>query len=169
MLRGQAQHPVIEHASMLADGDPIEVEINGLARRFDSGHDSTLLDFLRDVADLPGTKEGCAEGECGACTVMLDGMAVMACMVPAVRAHGARVTTVEGLKDGSELHPVQASFIEHGAVQCGYCTPGSSLPGRLCWTNIHSLPATKLNRHSVATCAAVPDIIRSSARCSPHR
>lgn len=129
MLRGQAQHPVIEHASMLADGDPIEVEINGLARRFDSGHDSTLLDFLRDVADLPGTKEGCAEGECGACTVMLDGMAVMACMVPAVRAHGARVTTVEGLKDGSELHPVQASFIEHGAVQCGYCTPGFLVAG----------------------------------------
>ncbi|MBK9122559.1 MAG: FAD binding domain-containing protein [Chloroflexi bacterium] len=129
MLWGAEPHPVIQRASTLADGDRIEVEINGVPRRFDRGHDCTLLDFLREAADLPGTKEGCAEGECGACTVLLDGAAVMACMVPAVRAHGARVTTVEGLKVGDQLHPVQAGFIAEGAVQCGYCTPGFLVAG----------------------------------------
>ena len=103
----------------------------------------TLLDALRESLDLTGTKKGCDHGQCGACTVLVDGKRINSCLTLAVMRDGAEITTIEGLagEDG-ELHPVQAAFVEHDAFQCGYCTPGAKLAGGGAFPNI--LGATRL-------------------------
>jgi xanthine dehydrogenase YagT iron-sulfur-binding subunit len=103
---------------------PIRLRINGEDRAFDVESTVTLLDLLRERAGLTGTKKGCDHGQCGACTVLLDGRRINACLTLAVMQNGHEVTTIEGLADGDTLHPLQQAFIDHDAFQCGYCTPG---------------------------------------------
>jgi aerobic carbon-monoxide dehydrogenase small subunit len=102
----------------------ISLTVNGVLREADLWGGESLLTALRDTLELPGSKNACEQGECGSCSVLLDGELVCACLVLAAQADGHEVVTVEGLADGDELHPVQTAFVEAGAVQCGFCTPG---------------------------------------------
>jgi len=102
----------------------IRISVNGEWREADAWEGSSLLNFLRDELLLPGSKNACDQGECGSCSVWLDGQLVCSCLVLAAQAHEREVRTVEGLADGDRLHPVQEAFVEAGAVQCGFCTPG---------------------------------------------
>jgi xanthine dehydrogenase YagT iron-sulfur-binding subunit len=102
----------------------VMLRVNGLARRLQLDSRVTLLDALRDHLDLTGTKKGCDQGACGACTVLLDGKRVLSCLALAAQCDGRAVTTIEGLAPDGRLHPVQQAFIRHDGFQCGYCTPG---------------------------------------------
>jgi xanthine dehydrogenase YagT iron-sulfur-binding subunit len=102
----------------------IVLTVNGERKQLDVAPWTTLLDALREHLGLTGTKKGCDHGQCGACTVLVDGRRINSCLTLAVMRDGAEVTTVEGLAEGDALHPVQAAFVEHDAFQCGYCTPG---------------------------------------------
>jgi xanthine dehydrogenase YagT iron-sulfur-binding subunit len=117
-----------QEARHAADSSPqtvnLSVTINGKSQQLAVDSRTTLLDLLREHLDLTGSKKGCDHGQCGACTVLVDGRRVNSCLTLAATLDGARVTTIEGLAHGEELHPVQAAFLEHDGFQCGYCTPG---------------------------------------------
>lgn len=106
---------------------PIECEVNGKKVSFEAYPMARLLDVLREELGLTGTKEGCGEGECGACAVEMDGVLVNSCLVPALQAEATRIRTIEGVAGGEELDEVQQAFIAHGGAQCGICTPGMIL------------------------------------------
>jgi len=105
----------------------VELKVNGEARRVEVFPMARLLDVLREQLQLTGTKEGCGEGECGACTVVINGQIVNSCLVPVAQVDGAEITTIEGVAVKDQLHAVQQAFIDHGGAQCGICTPGMVL------------------------------------------
>lgn len=110
-----------EIITLTVNGEPYEALVKP---------NSTLLDVLRDQLELTGTKRGCDAGDCGSCTVIMDGRPVNACLVLALKADGKEITTIEGLAEGTKLHPIQEAFVEYGAIQCGFCTPGMVLSAK---------------------------------------
>jgi carbon-monoxide dehydrogenase small subunit len=111
----------------MTDRTIIDFTVNGKPQRVDAFPMTRLLDVLREDLKLTGTKEGCGEGECGACTVIIDGRIVNSCLVPVAQANGSEITTIEGIAHENQLHSVQQAFIDHGGAQCGICTPGMVL------------------------------------------
>jgi xanthine dehydrogenase YagT iron-sulfur-binding subunit len=116
----------------------IDLTINGRAQQLELDPRTSLLDLLREHLQLSGTKKGCNQGACGACTILLDGRRINACLTLAIMHDGAEITTIEGLGSGDALHPLQAAFIEHDAFQCGYCTPGQIVSGVACISEGHA-------------------------------
>jgi xanthine dehydrogenase YagT iron-sulfur-binding subunit len=121
--RAASPHPAALHSAAV-HRMPVVLEVNGEERRLALDPRTSLLDALREELALSGTKKGCDHGQCGACTVLVDGRRELSCLTLAAMAAGRQVTTIEGLAHGDRLHPVQAAFLEHDAFQCGYCTPG---------------------------------------------
>ena len=110
----------------------VEFTLNGKLLSLEVDPSRTLIQVLRQDLGLKGVKEGCGKGECGACTVILNGKAVLSCLIPIPRVQGCSITTIEGLETGEGLHPLQKAFVEHGAIQCGFCTPGMILSAKAC-------------------------------------
>ncbi|NUS17194.1 MAG: (2Fe-2S)-binding protein [Streptomyces sp.] len=125
-------------AAAVAPTSRVSLTVNGTRRTVTVDNRTSLLDLLREHLDLTGSKKGCNAGACGACTVLVDGRRVNSCLTLAVRLEGAEVTTIEGLADGDQLHPLQQAFIDEDAFQCGYCTPGQILSGVGCIKEGHT-------------------------------
>jgi xanthine dehydrogenase YagT iron-sulfur-binding subunit len=136
--------------------------INGQARRLDLDPRQSLLDVLRETLGLTGTKKGCNQGACGACTVLLDGKRIISCLTLAVMHDGAQITTIEGVARGENLHPLQAAFIEHEAFQCGYCTAGQIMSGLGCISEGHTHSREEIRfwmSGNICRCGAYPGIV----------
>ena len=125
----------------------IKIQVNGTWHHLSVDPGDRLVDVLRDRFDLTGTKEGCSEGECGACTVNLNGKAVLSCLILAVQADNCSILTIEGLQKGSELHPLQKAFVSEAAVQCGYCTPGMIMAAKALIDNEPEITENMVRRH----------------------
>jgi xanthine dehydrogenase YagT iron-sulfur-binding subunit len=148
------------------DKIPVTLNVNGAATELHVAPWTTLLDALRDHLDLTGTKKGCDHGQCGACTVLVNGRRIVSCLTLAVMQDGAQVTTIEGLATDGELHPLQQAFIDHDAFQCGYCTPGQICSaagliaeGRARGASLSVDDIRELMSGNICRCGAYPNIV----------
>lgn len=141
---------------------PLEIELNGKKLKLEVEPRVTLLDLLREHLGLTGTKKGCDHGQCGCCTVHVDGKRVNSCLSLAVMNHGKKITTIEGLADGDKLHPMQAAFLKHDGFQCGYCTPGQIMSAICCVREGHANTPQEIREYmsgNICRCGAYPNII----------
>jgi aerobic-type carbon monoxide dehydrogenase small subunit (CoxS/CutS family) len=148
---------------------PVDLDVNGTRRRVEADADSSLLGVLRDELELTGVKYGCGEGQCGACTVLVDGRPVRSCITPVGDVAGKRITTVEGLEKDGRLHPVQEAFLEEGAMQCGYCIPGMIMSGvGLLEKNVDPSPQEILRamEGNICRCGTYPRILAAIRRAA---
>ena len=130
----------------------------------------SLLDALRERLGLTGTKKGCDHGQCGACTVLLDGRRVLSCLTLAVQTDGKRVITIEGLSDGERLHPMQQAFLDHDALQCGYCTPGQIMSAVACVAEVHACSQDQIREYmsgNLCRCGAYAGIVAAIEEAAP--
>ncbi|WP_223827641.1 MULTISPECIES: (2Fe-2S)-binding protein [Hymenobacter] len=141
---------------------PLKLEINGKKYKLDVEPRTTLLDLLREQLNLTGTKKGCDYGQCGACTVHVDGQRVNSCLSFAVMHDGKKITTIEGLADGDKLHPMQAAFVKHDGFQCGYCTPGQIMSAVACVREGHADSEAEIREYmsgNICRCGAYTNIV----------
>ena len=141
---------------------PLKIEVNGKAYSMQVEPRVTLLDFLREHLHLTGSKKGCDFGQCGACTVHVDGKRILSCMTLAVMQHGKKVTTIEGIQNGDDLHPLQEAFIKHDGFQCGYCTPGQIMSGIACIKEGHAASDADIREYmsgNICRCGCYPNIV----------
>jgi xanthine dehydrogenase YagT iron-sulfur-binding subunit len=144
----------------------VRLTVNGQARQLEIDARQSLLDVLRETLDLTGTKKGCNQGACGACTVLLGGKRIVSCLTLAAMHDGAEIETIEGLAGGDELHPLQAAFIEHEGLQCGFCTPGQIMSGLGCIAEGHARSAEEIQfwmSGNICRCGAYPGIVAAIA------
>ncbi|MER5227076.1 (2Fe-2S)-binding protein [Streptomyces flaveus] len=151
-------------AGEAAPSSRVSLTVNGSRRTVTVDNRTSLLDLLREHLDLTGSKKGCNAGACGACTVLVDNRRVNSCLTLAARLEGAEVTTVEGLSDGDELHPLQQAFIDEDAFQCGYCTPGQIMSGVGCIKEGHTGSAEEIREFmsgNICRCGCYVKIVRA--------
>lgn len=151
-----------EKAAQLFEQQPIQIEVNGIQHQVSVEPRVTLLDLLREQLHLTGTKKGCDYGQCGACTVHVNGKRVLSCLSLAVMQNGKKVTTIEGLADGEKLHPMQEAFIKHEGMQCGYCTPGQIMSAVACVREGHANSEEDIRQNmsgNICRCGAYPNIV----------
>lgn len=157
-----ADHKVDERFAELFEKIPLNLRVNSKPYALKIEPRVTLLDLLREELHLTGTKKGCDHGQCGACTVHVDGQRVNSCLSLAVMNEGKSVTTIEGLAKGDELHPMQAAFIKHDGFQCGYCTPGQIMSAVACVREGHANSKEEIREYmsgNICRCGAYPNIV----------